>query len=241
MASYLKQLEELEKLKKQTELNKTKYTPVSKGVSSGTPNTLPKVETNVLPKAESNLERASRIGNIEVSDDIINRGNNIVKGLGATLAATPGVVYETTKQSLSDWQDKVKKEGMANALSDYSRNLDNPTYTFGNAADINSKAFQNYAKAQGYYQKALEGLTPAQQSAGQIGISMLENAVTLPLAAINPAIPLATMGAKTAANEAYELTSQGKTATEAMGRGALSGVIEAITEKIPFSRINQFV
>lgn len=264
MASYLKQMEELEKLKKKTEqITEKLKTAKQTGASSGAPSssqktvigptqwnpnstittlpkaggTMPKAANNVLPKAEdgmSNLERASRIGNIEVSDSIKSRGDNIVKGLGTSLAASPALLLEATKQSLGDWNKKVKTEGMEKALTDYAYNLDNPNYDFGSSPiDTNSKAYQNYAKSQEYYAKALEGLTPAQQRAGQLGISMLESASTLPTAFINPSAPLLLMGTKAAANRAYELTNEGKSATEAAGRGILSGAIEALTEKIP--------
>ena len=199
--------------------------------------TMPKATNNVLPRAEdsmSGLERASRIGNIEVSDSIKNRGDNIVKGIGTSLAASPMLLVEATKQSLGDWRNKVKTQGMEKALTDYAYNLDNPNYDFGsNPIDKNSKAYQNYAKSQEYYAKALEGLTPAQQKAGQTFISMLESASTLPTALINPSAPLLLMGAKSGANKVYELTNEGKSATEAAGRGILSGAIEALTEKIP--------
>ena len=132
MASYLKQMEELEKLKKKTEQITEKLKTVKQtGASSGAPSssqktvigptqwnpnstittlpkaggTMPKAENNVLPRAEdsmSNLERASRIGNIEVSDSIKSRGDNIVKGIGTSLAASPMLLAEATKQSLGD-------------------------------------------------------------------------------------------------------------------------------------------
>ena len=264
MASYLKQMEELEKLKKKTEqITEKLKTAKQTGASSGAPSssqktvigptqwnpnstittlpkaggTMPKAANNVLPRAEdsmSGLERASRIGNIEVSDSIKNRGDNIVKGIGTSLAASPMLLVEATKQSLGDWRNKVKTQGMEKALTDYAYNLDNPDYNFGsNPIDKNSKAYQNYAKSQEYYAKALEGLTPTQQKIGQTFISMLESASTLPTALINPSAPLLLMGAKSGANKVYELTNEGKSATEAAGRGILSGAIEALTEKIP--------
>ena len=80
---------------------------------------MPKAENSVLPKAEdlmSGLERASIIGNADVSASIKNRGDNIVKGLGTSLAASPALLLEATKQSLGDWNKKVKTEGMEKAL-----------------------------------------------------------------------------------------------------------------------------
>lgn len=264
MASYLKQMEELEKLKKKTEqITEKLKTAKQTGASSGAPSssqktvigptqwnpnstittlpkaggTMPKAENSVLPKAEdlmSGLERASIIGNADVSASIKNRGDNIVKGLGTSLAASPMLLVEATKQSLGDWRNKVKTQGMEKALTDYAYNLDNPDYNFGSSPiDKNSKAYQNYAKSQEYYAKALEGLTPAQQKAGQTFISMLESASTLPTALINPSAPLLLMGVKSGANKVFELTNEGKSATEAAGRGILSGAIEALTEKIP--------
>lgn len=167
----------------------------------------------------------------------VNRTNNVIKGVASSTAASFPLLAETTKQSISDWQNKVKAQGLRSAMDDYTYNLDNPSYTFGKPIDKDSKAYQNYAKSQAYYAKALEGLTPAQQKAGQLGISMLESASTLPTAFINPSAPLVLMGAKSAAGKAYDLTNQGKTATEAAGRGYLTGVIEAATEKIPLENL----
>lgn len=185
----------------------------------------------------SALERASKASDLTPTARQMTRSNNFLKGVGTSLAATVPTLVDTTKQSLSDWQDKVKREGMASALSEMARNMDNPNWTYGKPVSTDSTGYRLYQKANDYFQKAQSGLNPAQQQAMGIAASLAQNAVTLPTAVINPAAPLIIMGAGAAANRANELTSQGKTATEALGRGLLSGAVEAATEKIPLENL----
>lgn len=247
-----------------------KATSPSKGVSSGTPSSLPRAIDNLpkvnasqkaesygpkqwnknsnittLPKAvqtlprpvnnrlTSALERASKASDLIPTKAQRYRSDNFLKGVGMSFAATVPTLVGVTKQSLSDWHNKIKEEGLQSSLSEMGRNMDNPDWTYGNPVSMESIGYKAYQKANEYFEKAQEGLTPSQQKAMGLAASIAQNAVTLPTAFINPSAPLIIMGANSAANRANELTSQGKTATEALGRGLLSGSIEAATEKLP--------
>lgn len=272
MASFLKQMEELEKLKKKAQVAPKLQT--HKGVSSGTPSSMPRAIDNLpkvnvsqkagmaaesygpkqwnknsnittLPKAvqtlprpvnnrlTSALERASKASDLTPTKEQRYRSDNFLKGVGMSFAATVPTLVGVTKQSLSDWHNKIKEEGLQSSLSEMGRNMDNPDWTYGNPVSTESIGYKAYQKANEYFGKAQEGLTPSQQKAMGLAASIAQNAVTLPTAFINPSAPLVIMGANSAANKANELTSQGKTATEALGRGLLSGSIEAATEKLP--------
>lgn len=229
-------LEEQKKMKKLQELAKA-TNMVPRNTLPSKPKTLPSIP-NSSSRINKAVDRANQVYiNSLPTESGINRTNNILKGAATSTVAAAQLMSEASKQSLSDWQDKVKTQGLQSAMYDYAYNLDNPNYTFGKPIDTNSKAYQSYAKSQGYYDKAMEGLSPAQQKAGRLGISILENAATLPTALINPSAPLLIMGTKAAANKTYDLTNQGKTATEAAGRGLLSGAIEAGTEKLPLENL----
>ena len=247
-----------------------KATSPSKGVSSGTPSSLPRAIDNLpkvnasqkaesygpkqwnknsnittLPKAvqtlprpvnnrlTSALERASKASDLTPTKAQRYRSDNFLKGVGMSFAATVPTLVGLTKQSLSDWHNKIKEEGLQSSLSEMGRNMDNPDWTYGNPVSTESIGYKAYQKANEYFGKAQEGLTPSQQKAMGLAASIAQNAVTLPTAFINPSAPLIIMGANSAANRANELTSQGKTATEALGRGLLSGSIEVATEKLP--------
>lgn len=247
-----------------------KATSPSKGVSSGTPSSMPRAIDNLpkvnasqkaesygpkqwnknsnittLPKAvqtlprpvnnrlTSALERASKASDLTLTKAQRYRSDNFLKGVGMSFAATVPTLVGVTKQSLSDWHNKIKEEGLQSSLSEMGRNMDNPDWTYGNPVSTESIGYKRYQKANEYFGKAQEGLTPSQQKAMGLAASIAQNAVTLPTAFINPSAPLVIMGANSAANRANELTSQGKTATEALGRGLLSGAIEAATEKLP--------
>lgn len=90
-------------------------------------------------------------------------------------------------------------------------------------------------------EKALEGMTGAPRWLAEQGISIGQNLAMLPTAAINPALPLAGMGAIAAGDKMYELNAQGKAPEEALGRGLLAGGIEAATEKIPLDALMDVV
>jgi hypothetical protein len=87
------------------------------------------------------------------------------------------------------------------------------------------------------WQYATKDLSGGQRFLADTGRSILENVATLPLAAVNPSLPLAAMGARASASKAFDLSQQGVGAGEALSRGLVSGGIEAITERIPLENV----
>lgn len=92
-------------------------------------------------------------------------------------------------------------------------------------------------QAQAYQEQALEGMEGVPRFLGETALSIGQNAALLPTAAINPAIPLVAMGTISAADKMYELNERGISPSEAITRGAASGLIEAATEKIPLENL----
>lgn len=88
-----------------------------------------------------------------------------------------------------------------------------------------------------YQEQALEGLEGVPRFLGETALSIGQNAILLPTAAINPAVPLAAMGAISAAGKTAELNARGLSPSEALTRGAVAGGIEAATEKIPLENL----
>lgn len=103
--------------------------------------------------------------------------------------------------------------------------------------DENHWAMKLYESGLKDAEKAKEGLTDTQKQAFDIGMSIADNLTTLPTAMVNPSLPLQIMAAKAAAGKTYELSKQGVAAKEAILRGAVSGGIEAMTEKIPLDEV----
>lgn len=103
--------------------------------------------------------------------------------------------------------------------------------------DVNSPAMKAYAEARDTGARFLEGMTPGEQFFGQTALSIGQNLAYLPTALINPSAPLVLMGASAAADKSYDLNTQGVPATESLIRGAVSGGIEAATEKIPLDNV----
>ena len=80
--------------------------------------------------------------------------------------------------------------------------------------------------------------SPFGRLVNQAAMSALGMAPALGLSAVaGPVAGAALMGAKAAGGKAGELLSRGTSATEALGRGLVSGAIEGVTEKIPIGNL----
>ena len=88
------------------------------------------------------------------------------------------------------------------------------------------------------------GLAPAPRWVTEQAISLASNAPTMAASAVpvvGPALGSLVMGAQAAGQRAFELNEQGKSAGEVLGRGAVSGIIEAATEKLPLERMAEIL
>lgn len=87
---------------------------------------------------------------------------------------------------------------------------------------------------------ATAGLADVPRFLANTGISIAGNAPTMALSAIpgaGPVAGMALMGASAAGQRAAELNAQGVSPSEALGRGLTSGIIEAVTEKLPLDEM----
>lgn len=101
------------------------------------------------------------------------------------------------------------------------------------AVDPESWGMQMMRRAADSRQKATENLSGTSKFVADTALSVADNLMTMPLAVINPALPLMAMGAKAAGQRTWELNEQGVSPDEAFLRGVGSGLIEAGTEKLP--------
>ena len=88
------------------------------------------------------------------------------------------------------------------------------------------------------------GLAPAPRWMAEQAISLASNAPTMAASTVpvvGPALGSLVMGAQAAGQRAFELNEQGKSAGEALGRGTVSGIIEAATEKLPLERMAEIL
>lgn len=87
---------------------------------------------------------------------------------------------------------------------------------------------------------ATAGLADVPRFLANTGISIAGNAPTMALSAIpgaGPVAGMALMGVNAAGQRAAELNAQGVSPSEALGRGLTSGIIEAVTEKLPLDEM----
>lgn len=87
------------------------------------------------------------------------------------------------------------------------------------------------------------GLAPAPRWLTEQAISLAGNAPSMAISALPGGTILgsALIGAQAAGQRMFELNEQGKNAGEALGRGLVSGVIEAATEKLPLEQMSKIL
>ena len=107
--------------------------------------------------------------------------------------------------------------------------------------DTNSHAYRTAQMGQEAAGQALEGLSGVGGFLGETALSIADNAALMPLAAINPALPLVIMSIKAAGSRAKELTDQGAAAGEALSRGTVSGIIEGMSENVSLGSLLEMV
>lgn len=107
--------------------------------------------------------------------------------------------------------------------------------------DTNSHAYRTAQMGQEAAGQALEGLSGVGGFLGETALSIADNASLMPLAAINPALPLVIMSIKAAGSRAKELTDQGTAAGEALSRGTVSGIIEGLSENVSLGSLLEMV
>lgn len=107
--------------------------------------------------------------------------------------------------------------------------------------DTGSHAYRTAQMGQEAASQALEGLSGVGGFLGETALSIADNASLMPLAAINPALPLVIMSIKAAGSRAKELTDQGAAAGEALSRGTVSGIIEGLSENVSLGSLLEMV
>lgn len=125
-----------------------------------------------------------------------------------------------------------------NQLQDVKKQKD--SLAVKTAVDPNKWGQQRLAKAEEQKANATTGMTVGQKFAADTAISMVGNAPQMATAfipVVGPAVGTAWSGINAAGQRAYELNQQGVAPNEALGRGIVSGVIEAATEKSPMESL----
>ena len=117
------------------------------------------------------------------------------------------------------------------AYNSYKRVID--TVHAQKPLDISTDAFKQFENTQSFKAKATDGLSDTGKFFANAAMSVAETGMAMPTMVINPAMPMALMGAGAGTDKMYEVAQSGGSASEALGRGLTSGVIEGVTEKLP--------
>lgn len=137
--------------------------------------------------------------------------------------------------------DSQEAESIRQSMNEVRERLTARRGQIEKTIDTGSHAYRTAQMGQEAASQALEGLSGVGGFLGETALSIADNASLLPLAAINPALPLVIMSIKAAGSRAKELTDQGTTAGEALSRGVVSGIIEGLSENVSLGSFLEMV
>lgn len=137
--------------------------------------------------------------------------------------------------------DSQEAESIRQSMNEVRERLTARRGQIEKTIDTGSHAYRTAQMGQEAASQALEGLTGVGGFLGETALSIADNASLLPLAAINPALPLVIMSIKAAGSRAKELTDQGAAAGEALSRGVVSGIIEGLSENVSLGSLLEMV
>lgn len=187
------------------------------------------------------------IGN-QVAGSFASLGETLHQATRNTLSNRNDSAYQSAKASYEYWTREAKnaedeaarQQAEENAAAAKARMEETRDET---PVDRGSWGQRTLRKAARQQEKVLDSIdSPAGKLLAQAGMSAIGMAPALAASAVaSPLAGAALMGAQAAGGKAGELGSRGISAQEALARGALSGAIEGVTEKIPISNLVKMV
>lgn len=219
------------------------YNPFKKG---------PSVFETAMNNAK-NMEQPATPTEARSGGGLFNRVYNAASSIGDSMIGADKSLKATAKQAFNN--EKEYRKTLAEFDSDINaymaerdkyapdskeykaintviNNLYNAIDDLRNKAADMTDANEFMRSAEKLRNEATKGLSGLGLDLAEAGISMADNLTTMALTGFNPTATLALMGAKSAGQRANELSNQGVSARDALGRGVISGVIEGLTEKI---------
>lgn len=219
------------------------YNPFKKG---------PSVFETAMNNAK-NMEQPATPTEARSGGGLFNRVYNVASSIGDSMIGADKSLKATAKQAFNN--EKEYRKTLAELDSDINaymaerdkyapgskeykaintviNNLYNAIDDLRNKAADMTDANEFMRSAEKLRNEATKGLSGLGLDLAEAGISMADNLTTMALTGFNPTATLALMGAKSAGQRANQLSNQGVSARDALGRGVISGVIEGLTEKI---------
>ena len=219
------------------------YNPFKKG---------PSVFETAMNNAK-NMEQPATPTEARSGGGLFNRVYNAASSIGDSMIGADKSLKATAKQAFNN--EKEYRKTLAELDSDINaymaerdkyapgskeykaintviNNLYNAIDDLRNKAADMTDANEFMRSAEKLRNEATKGLSGLGLDLAEAGISMADNLTTMALTGFNPTATLALMGAKSAGQRANQLSNQGVSARDALGRGVISGVIEGLTEKI---------
>ena len=221
-------------------------------------------KASLTPSYQSRVETPTVEPTEEDEKDFWDRVGYGAKSIGTSFRATIPMLGEAAKETASGLGDYLKEKWSAETwdrIGEDLRQTENRTEVENveigdhlGQIDPNSKGMEMMRESMRLREEATEGLSGGGKFLADTVMSIGQNAAMLAPAAIAAVVPglqgaapvlasaaLPAMGAVSGAQKAYEVAESGGSAGEALGRGLVSGGIEAVTEKIPLDTLLDIV
>lgn len=158
----------------------------------------------------------------------LNASYNNEKEYKQTLRNLDNQINELMLQRNKYSPESKEYKQLNEAINNLYKSVDNLRNRTADVTEAN-EFMQNSAMLR---EQAKEGLSGPAKQLVDTSISVGNSLVPMIMTGFNPTATVALMGAQTAGNRANELSNEGVSARDALGRGVVSGVIEGLTEKI---------
>lgn len=158
----------------------------------------------------------------------LNASYNNEKKYKQTLRSLDNQINELMLQRNKYSPESKEYKQLNEAINNLYESVDNLRNRTADVTEAN-EFMQNSAMLR---EQAKEGLSGPAKQFVDTSISVGNSLVPMIMTGFNPTATVALMGAQTAGNRANELSNEGVSARDALGRGVVSGVVEGLTEKI---------
>lgn len=236
----------------------------------GTSNVMPYIKSdNILPSAfdtmmqnAKNMEMPAAPTAVRNGTNLYDRTYNALSSIGDSRIGSDLSLKATAKQSVENEAEYRKflneNSGIIDALilardrypvgseeyKKYNSAIDkiySGADSIRNTAADMTEANKFMENANTLREQATTGMGTVGKALAEAGMSATDNFITMSMTGFNPVASTVLMGINAGGQRMNELSNKGVSAADAFGRGTMSAVIEALTEKIGIDNLYDIV
>lgn len=236
----------------------------------GTSNVMPYIKSNnILPSAfdtmmqnAKNMEMPAAPTAVRNGTNLYDRTYNALSSIGDSRIGSDLSLKATAKQSVENEAEYRKflneNSGIIDALilardrypvgSEEYKKYNSAIDKIYSGADSIRKTAADMTEANKFMEnantlreQATTGMGTVGKALAEAGMSATDNFITMSMTGFNPVASTVLMGINAGGQRMNELSNKGVSAADAFGRGTMSAVIEALTEKIGIDNLYDIV